>query len=1014
MEEKTLCFGCDRSKNRYCKMDAVTHYDKQDGVMLIGSFPDESAAINNTHFYQEYRMLLDNILLEEKAGIDHYKVIYTYACKCRLKGYDKGPSLSQLRLCRQRTWEEIKKYKPKLVIAMGKEAMALFKNTDQGIMLIRGTGETYSDDIISGVTVCYTSGLNIFDVKKSSAGKSEDWKRDERNLMYSDFEWIGKVYKEPIYLHPQQALNFKTNYVVLKNDDTLEKYKEALDKIENDNRGIISYDVETRSLIDITILCLSITLIPGEAYVFPLLKERVVNQVKVDMYNKSIKMDSNGKKPLIDDKGKVLTTLKKKNGGISVRGYTYAALPDYFGEEYIIENKKVRKYVCDRLKKILTNPNIKKVTQNGIFDIHAVRHTFGIDVQGWSDDTMLMYSMIDEESIRGLKAMADMYIPRLRGYDHTLSSYIKKNKIKDRIELPYTTMQGPYNAMDTDATLSLYWQFKSIIIDRDPKDWDFYKRYAMRLQLIMYGVEKRGVYLDYKFIKSKKEELTQKMKDMAIPIIDFVSGSGIKRFKGLTYDNIDLVTGRMDKRTKECPAGFKVEGNTDVSDVLIAVGVCLKDKTPKGTYKQSGDALKQFLDHKVAGKFIQDVIGYREISKKNAFLIDYAKKLKGKDRLYARFTVHGAKTGRFSVKEPNLQQIPRDGDVKNVIVAPKGYHLVQVDLSQAELRILAHYADEISMKQVFKGFTATCSGAKDGYVFIKDKTAGDMNFFFAIKNLRDGEYYCFDSFKDRPDLIHVLGRMLLEKSGDKDFKIASDNVENKQWIHPLTPDEVNKVFLPGDSLDTGSGDIHMFIASQINNKVIWKVIKEERYDAKATSFGIPYGTTEVGLAYRLNKSIEEAKMLIALVFGKFPKIKQYIDDTITAAQLTARHNGGIGIVKTELGRKRHLLDIVDRNPRRRAQARRQAVNFRIQGTCHDLMVNHTIRVDEELKKRKSGAYIVNQVHDSLLFYCPKKETKGFISWIKPIMEIQYLNSDVDFPVDIEVYERCWGGKKVNI
>jgi DNA polymerase-1 len=169
-----------------------------------------------------------------------------------------------------------------------------------------------------------------------------------------------------------------------------------------------------------------------------------------------------------------------------------------------------------------------------------------------------------------------------------------------------------------------------------------------------------------------------------------------------------------------------------------------------------------------------------------------------------------------------------------------------------------------------------------------------------------------------------------------------------------------------------------------------------------------------GLAVRLDITEEEALNLMDMVFKKFPKIELYINNTVQEARQSARQveNKGIGLVKTELGRKRHLSDIIATNGRRRHHAERQAINFKIQATCHDIITNIIIDMDREIQAKHSGALLFNQVHDSVLYYVPKAEVKEFITWAKPVMEKPRLNTDLKFPVDIEVYEKCWGGKRL--
>ena len=71
-------------------------------------------------------------------------------------------------------------------------------------------------------------------------------------------------------------------------------------------------------------------------------------------------------------------------------------------------------------------------------------------------------------------------------------------------------------------------------------------------------------------------------------------------------------------------------------------------------------------------------------------------------RLYANFTLCGTKTGRFSCRSPNLQNIPRDNAFRALFKAPEGRTFVLADYSQIELRVGAIVAEEQTLLEVFQ------------------------------------------------------------------------------------------------------------------------------------------------------------------------------------------------------------------------------------------------------------------------------------------------------------------------
>ncbi|MBA4313497.1 MAG: DNA polymerase I [Chlorobiaceae bacterium] len=161
-------------------------------------------------------------------------------------------------------------------------------------------------------------------------------------------------------------------------------------------------------------------------------------------------------------------------------------------------------------------------------------------------------------------------------------------------------------------------------------------------------------------------------------------------------------------------------------------------------------------------------------------------------------------------------------------------------------------------------------------------------------------------------------------------------------------------------------DIHATTAAKIFGVSLDDVSKDMRRKAKEVNFGIMYGIGPYGLATRLDIPQAEAKEIITKYFERFPKVKQYINDTIE----TAKRNG---YVSTLLGRRRYFPDINSRNQNIRGNAERQAINMPIQGTAADMIKLAMIRIYSKIRNPKSGIRMLMQVHDELVFETAKSQ-----------------------------------------
>ena len=140
--------------------------------------------------------------------------------------------------------------------------------------------------------------------------------------------------------------------------------------------------------------------------------------------------------------------------------------------------------------------------------------------------------------------------------------------------------------------------------------------------------------------------------------------------------------------------------------------------------------------------------------------------------------------------------------------------------------------------------------------------------------------------------------------------------------------------------------------------------------------------------------ISESKEIIDNYYKSYPKLKEFTSNQIEFA----RSNG---YVKTLLGRKRYLNDINSRNAIIRSSAERNAINSPVQGTAADIIKLAMIKIDDELEKLKLKSKLILQVHDELIFDCPKGEVDIIKDMIKEKMQNAY---QLNVPLKVDVGE----------
>jgi DNA polymerase I len=149
---------------------------------------------------------------------------------------------------------------------------------------------------------------------------------------------------------------------------------------------------------------------------------------------------------------------------------------------------------------------------------------------------------------------------------------------------------------------------------------------------------------------------------------------------------------------------FNIGSPKQLQELLFEkMGIKPTKKTKTG-YSTDAEVLEELAaEHDI----VEKILDYRTLTKLKSTYVDALGTLAGRDgRIHTTFNQTVAATGRLSSQDPNLQNIPiriEEGRRIRKVFVPgrKGWLLLAADYSQIELRIVAHYSGDRSLREAF-------------------------------------------------------------------------------------------------------------------------------------------------------------------------------------------------------------------------------------------------------------------------------------------------------------------------
>ena len=652
---------------------------------------------------------------------------------------------------------------------------------------------------------------------------------------------------------------------------------------------------------------------------------------------------------------------------------------------------------CETMKnffKVCNEHNVKYILHNAKFDMHILYWMIGVKIVPYWD-TLIAGQLLNENEPHGLKVLYQKYCVRADEEQqvakfNTLFNGIEFNSIPPSVGYMYA-------AFDPIMTYELY-KFQEQYLDKEVGQYcyrkglervaDVFREIEMPLIEVVFDMEVQGVDIDTELAKELKDKYTYYM------------NLAVDNFKAQI---IELeVAGAFDELRVKHPDKFnKISELGDINiniasnaQLVILFYDVLKLDPPKGQRSVGEEQLKQ-LHHPL----VDCILEYRGMSKLLSTYIEaipnHIAKKDGK--LHANFNQYGAKTGRFSSSDPNLQNIPSktkklsDGtvidaghDIRQMFIAGEGNVIIGGDFSQQEPRCLAHMSQDENMINAYLH-------GKDLYATIASK-------------LYNKPYEECKEF--RPD--------------------GTVNPEGKQRRSSVKPILLGIMYGRGVNSIAEQMNITKEEAQQVINDFYKQFPKVKEFVEFAQENARTYGFVETawGRKRRLpNMQLDPIEITVEnpnlistfnpLDFSSTENTEVSDEVYYKYLRLMNRAYGREAKEKVKQQAKAEGYKLVD-NGGYIADAQRQCVNSIIQGSAADMTKIAMIQIHRNKRLRELGYKLIIPVHDEVLGVCPKENAKEVRDILEYIM-VHVVDGKFEIPMktDIECTYR-WYGEGIEI
>lgn len=318
---------------------------------------------------------------------------------------------------------------------------------------------------------------------------------------------------------------------------------------------------------------------------------------------------------------------------------------------------------------------------NGKFDIGFLRR-MGLPARV-DHDTMLMHYCLNEnpgthdlEQLAAQELGAEPYKAKANKHDSVAT---KKGFAGLPLDILYERV-----ATDADYQHQLGLRFLPQV-EANPELKKLYYETLIPASAFLRRVERNGIYINLEVLNRLKKKLKDKTEDIREEIID------------IAQDYWD-------------PEQYMRQTGAKTADIIIKpsspkqLAWLLYDKMrlrSKGKGRSTAeDAIEHLKDDvPLVGKLLE----FRSVKKElSTYVEGIERRLSNDQRIHTTFLLHGTVTGRLSSRNPSIQNIKQESDIRLQFQPAPGKIFLEADYKGAELRVLAYLSGDKFLTRCFQ------------------------------------------------------------------------------------------------------------------------------------------------------------------------------------------------------------------------------------------------------------------------------------------------------------------------